>query len=148
MLRVLDTKEVAFVSGGMMEDGEMLADDAGGGGDGGLYADYYSGGDWDTTSNPTYTDPSTGDIVVTAPTHIGGSNMADTMDNISSGLGWAADGVGIYGGYLSLTAAAQGGLDVPNDAAAGAAWAGFAALKTTQFVTHGFAQGMRYLQQP
>ncbi len=80
------------------------------------------------------------EIVVT------GRRWADRLDNVSSAAGWAADGIAVYAGFVSLTAAAQGGLDVPNDAAAGALWAGAAAAKATQFVTHGLASGIRYLE--
>lgn len=83
MLRTLTIAEVSLVSGGL-EDYDEFNDgdgDGGGGGDDGGFGDggdYGGGMDAPTSgSTPTYTDPATGDIVVT------GTRPA--MDDMGSG---------------------------------------------------------------
>lgn len=116
MLRVLDAKEVAFVSGGMMEDSEMLADDAGGGdfgGDGdipdadGSYASQYPDDEYYKT--PTYVDPN-GDIVVTAPEKDSLSNY-DWTSWAEVGIGTVITAIGTFGaGPVTTGVVTAGGL--------------------------------------
>lgn len=119
MIRELDNQELGFVFGG------------------------------DGSAPPETTGP---EIVVTAPQPNTLTNLANdtanAFDSLGSGLGWVADGAGIAGGYLTLSAAAQGGADAPNDVAAAAAWATAAAAKTGQAISYGLASTFRYAAQP
>lgn len=122
MLRVLTIEETILVSGGM----EDYDDDGG-----------YGGGDfYGATAASGQDDPAVvgSDIVVVGQRESGMLNdWAETLDNWSGYTGMAAM---VLGG----AAAAQGGLDVPNDLGAAAVGIASGALWTTSQIMKGMAQ--------
>lgn len=63
--------------------------------------------------------------------------ILDFMERISIGLGWFGDATGAASAYLTATAVAQGGADLPNDALAAGLGAASLAAMGTRYVFDG-----------
>lgn len=119
-MRVLSADELIFVSGGAVDPRNQII-----------------------PVDPSY-DGTNPDIVVNAP-HRAPYNfeLVAFLNTIASGAGHVAEGAGIVAGYLSISAAAQGGLDAPNDAAAVTAWGVTGAATATKWLFESAATALQ-----